>query len=185
MIRETSRRIITSPDNTAASAAAAACMSGGIPDTACTSSNIEEVEGVETQHMGSGRGPGLDTLARSENGRHNVRKWRHAQDREIDKSQGRARRISHVSIERDEERHGRDLGVSGGSGMVTEGKRVKADDAVDKGAKWIVKPSDSSRGRGIYLLRELGELAYDQASIIQRYISDPLTVGGYKADLRL
>lgn len=48
-----------------------------------------------------------------------------------------------------------------------------------------MKPADSSRGRGIYLLRELGELAYDQPSIVQRYISEPLMVGGYKADLRL
>ncbi|CAM9772568.1 unnamed protein product [Ectocarpus fasciculatus] len=58
-------------------------------------------------------------------------------------------------------------------------------DAGEEGALWIVKPSDSSRGRGVYLLRELGELAYDRLSIVQRYISDPLTVGGYKADLRL
>lgn len=61
----------------------------------------------------------------------------------------------------------------------------KCTDSGDAGALWIVKPTDSSRGRGIYLLRELRELAYEQPSIVQRYISDPLTVGGYKADLRL
>ncbi|CAN0382130.1 unnamed protein product, partial [Ectocarpus sp. 12 AP-2014] len=67
------------------------------------------------------------------------------------------------------------------------GKNCRHDktDAGDEGALWIVKPSDSSRGRGVYLLRELRELAYDRLSIVQRYISDPLTVGGYKADLRL
>ncbi|CAM9756358.1 unnamed protein product, partial [Hapterophycus canaliculatus] len=43
-----------------------------------------------------------------------------------------------------------------------------AEDAGDGGALWIVKPSDSSRGRGVYLLRELGELAYDRFSIVQR-----------------
>lgn len=42
-------------------------------------------------------------------------------------------------------------------------------DAGDEGALWIVKPSDSSRGRGVYLLRELGELAYDRLSIVQRW----------------
>lgn len=42
-------------------------------------------------------------------------------------------------------------------------------DAGDEGAQWIVKPSDSSRGRGVYLLRELGELAYDRLSIVQRW----------------
>ena len=50
---------------------------------------------------------------------------------------------------------------------------------------WIVKPRDSSRGRGVYLLRGLEELAYDRPSIVQRYVPNPLTVGGYKADLRL
>lgn len=41
-------------------------------------------------------------------------------------------------------------------------------DAGDEGAQWIVKPTDSSRGRGVYLLRELRELAYDRLSIVQR-----------------
>ncbi|CAM9574256.1 unnamed protein product [Choristocarpus tenellus] len=50
---------------------------------------------------------------------------------------------------------------------------------------WIVKPHDSSRGRKIFLMKDLSELAYDQQSIIQRYIEPPLTLGGYKADLRL
>lgn len=64
-------------------------------------------------------------------------------------------------------------------------KGEKGGDSGDGGAMWIVKPSDSSRGRGVYLLRELEELAYDRPSIVQRYVPNPLTVGGYKADLRL
>lgn len=50
---------------------------------------------------------------------------------------------------------------------------------------WIVKPHDLSRGRKIFVMRRLDELCYDQQSIIQRYISQPLTIGGYKLDLRL
>jgi len=50
---------------------------------------------------------------------------------------------------------------------------------------WICKPSDSSRGRGVFLIRDLNELAYDQQYIAQRYIDRPLTIGGYKFDLRL
>lgn len=63
--------------------------------------------------------------------------------------------------------------------------RKRYDAGGEGGAEWIIKPSGLSRGRGVYLLRDLEELAYDQMSIVQRYIPDPLTVGGYKADLRL
>lgn len=55
-------------------------------------------------------------------------------------------------------------------------------DAGDEGALWIVKPSDSSRGRGVYLLRELGELAYDRLSIVQRWktsVPAPATFWGW------
>lgn len=65
-----------------------------------------------------------------------------------------------------------------------DGEEV-GDDGSGHGALWIVKPNDSSRGRGIYLLRDLAELRYDQPSVVQRYILDPLTLGGYKADWRL
>ena len=50
---------------------------------------------------------------------------------------------------------------------------------------WICKPADSSRGRGIYLLRELDELSYAEPTIAQRYIERPLLIGGYKFDMRL
>ena len=50
---------------------------------------------------------------------------------------------------------------------------------------WICKPSDSSRGRGIFMIRDLSELTYDQQYIVQSYIDRPLCVGGYKQDLRM
>ncbi|XP_033113302.1 probable tubulin polyglutamylase TTLL2 [Anneissia japonica] len=50
---------------------------------------------------------------------------------------------------------------------------------------WICKPADLSRGRGIFLFKDLSELAYDCSAVVQRYISNPLLIGGYKFDLRV
>ena len=38
--------------------------------------------------------------------------------------------------------------------------------------------------RGIYLVRDLSEVVYDQPYILQQYIQRPLTVDGFKFDLR-
>lgn len=50
---------------------------------------------------------------------------------------------------------------------------------------WICKPVDLSRGRGIFIFEDLKDLLYDGCVIIQRYISDPLLISGYKFDLRI
>ena len=50
---------------------------------------------------------------------------------------------------------------------------------------WIMKPSCSSRGRGIYLLDDISAAVCTQPSIVQRYVTDPLLYQGYKFDLRL
>ncbi|XP_060518781.1 probable tubulin polyglutamylase TTLL2 [Cylas formicarius] len=50
---------------------------------------------------------------------------------------------------------------------------------------WISKPVAQSQGRGIFLFRKLSELNYDTSTIVQRYIENPLLIGGYKFDLRL
>ena len=42
-----------------------------------------------------------------------------------------------------------------------------------------------SRGRGIFLFDDPSELVYDCTGVVQAYIASPLTVGGYKFDLRL
>uniref|UniRef100_A0A3Q3GCE8 Tubulin tyrosine ligase-like family, member 2 n=1 Tax=Labrus bergylta TaxID=56723 RepID=A0A3Q3GCE8_9LABR len=52
-------------------------------------------------------------------------------------------------------------------------------------AYWICKPVDLSRGRGIFLFEDLKDLVYDCPVIVQRYISDPLLISGYKFDLRI
>ncbi|PKU41536.1 hypothetical protein llap_8160 [Limosa lapponica baueri] len=50
---------------------------------------------------------------------------------------------------------------------------------------WICKPVDLSRGRGILIFQDIKDLVYDCAVIVQKYISNPLLISGYKLDLRL
>uniref|UniRef100_A0AAQ6IJD8 Tubulin tyrosine ligase-like family, member 2 n=1 Tax=Anabas testudineus TaxID=64144 RepID=A0AAQ6IJD8_ANATE len=50
---------------------------------------------------------------------------------------------------------------------------------------WICKPVDLSRGRGIFIFEDIRDLVYDCSVIVQRYISNPLLISGYKFDLRI
>ncbi|XP_029318676.1 probable tubulin polyglutamylase TTLL2 [Cottoperca gobio] len=52
-------------------------------------------------------------------------------------------------------------------------------------AFWICKPVDLSRGRGIFIFEHIKDLVYDCSVIVQRYISNPLLISGYKFDLRI
>nr|XP_013801533.1 PREDICTED: probable tubulin polyglutamylase TTLL2 [Apteryx mantelli mantelli] len=50
---------------------------------------------------------------------------------------------------------------------------------------WICKPVDLSRGRGILIFQDIKDFVYDCTVIVQKYISNPLLISGYKLDLRL
>lgn len=50
---------------------------------------------------------------------------------------------------------------------------------------WIVKPNASSQGKGIFLLRDLGQLPMSDMSVVSRYVDNPLLIQGYKFDLRI
>ncbi|XP_053314770.1 probable tubulin polyglutamylase TTLL2 [Spea bombifrons] len=54
-----------------------------------------------------------------------------------------------------------------------------------KSSYWICKPTDLSRGRGIYVFQDIKDLAYDCAVVVQKYITNPLLISGYKFDLRV
>ncbi|KAF6205344.1 hypothetical protein GE061_019515 [Apolygus lucorum] len=55
----------------------------------------------------------------------------------------------------------------------------------DKDDVWICKPVGLSQGKGISLFRKVSELTYDTNTVVQRYVRNPLLIGGYKFDLRL
>ena len=50
---------------------------------------------------------------------------------------------------------------------------------------WIMKPIGMSRGRGISIVKDLSDVTYSHASVVQRYVHNPLCLHGYKFDLRL
>ena len=49
-----------------------------------------------------------------------------------------------------------------------------------------MKPAQSSRGRGIFLLTDLSELPpASEQHVVSKYISNPLLLNGFKFDIRL
>jgi len=50
---------------------------------------------------------------------------------------------------------------------------------------WIVKPANSSQGKGIYIVDDINEINVDELSVISRYITNPLLINGHKFDLRI
>lgn len=55
----------------------------------------------------------------------------------------------------------------------------------DKETKWIVKPSNSSQGRGIFLLDNLNSLRSCESCVVSRFIHNPLLINDLKFDLRI
>eukprot|EP00930_Biecheleria_cincta_P031555 TRINITY_DN21904_c0_g1_i1.p1 TRINITY_DN21904_c0_g1~~TRINITY_DN21904_c0_g1_i1.p1 ORF type:complete len:1089 (-),score=185.87 TRINITY_DN21904_c0_g1_i1:100-3366(-) len=53
------------------------------------------------------------------------------------------------------------------------------------GGLWIVKPHASSRGRGIFVLRDVSELPLNEVSVVSQYVENPLLIQGLKFDLRV
>uniref|UniRef100_H0Y1Z8 Tubulin tyrosine ligase like 2 n=1 Tax=Otolemur garnettii TaxID=30611 RepID=H0Y1Z8_OTOGA len=54
-----------------------------------------------------------------------------------------------------------------------------------KSGYWICKPAELSRGRGIIIFSDMKDFIFDETSVVQKYICNPLLVGRYKCDLRI
>ena len=55
----------------------------------------------------------------------------------------------------------------------------------DKNNMWIIKPQNSSQGKGIYIIDDISEVPIDENCIISRYVSNPFLINGLKFDLRI
>jgi tubulin polyglutamylase TTLL5 len=54
---------------------------------------------------------------------------------------------------------------------------------------WIIKPSNSAQGKGIYITNDVRDvqqsLANKQSLVASHYISNPMLINGLKYDLRI
>lgn len=55
----------------------------------------------------------------------------------------------------------------------------------DKLNQWIIKPINSSQGKGIFIIDDISEVPIDEPYIVSRYIHNPLLINGLKFDVRI
>lgn len=55
----------------------------------------------------------------------------------------------------------------------------------DEHNMWIIKPQQSSQGKGIFMIDDMSEVPLTEPLVISKYIENPLLINGLKFDLRL
>ena len=55
----------------------------------------------------------------------------------------------------------------------------------DKSQWWIVKPSGSAQGKGIFITKDIDEIPSRVSLVASHYINNPLLIDGLKFDLRI
>ena len=51
--------------------------------------------------------------------------------------------------------------------------------------QWIIKPSNSCQGKGIYIIDDVSEVPIDEPCIVSQYVHNPLLINGLKFDIRI
>jgi Tubulin-tyrosine ligase family len=67
----------------------------------------------------------------------------------------------------------------------TQIRLESTDNNKEKKVLWIVKPTCSSQGKGIYIIDNPNEIPLDEVCIVSKYIANPLLINNLKFDLRI
>ena len=51
--------------------------------------------------------------------------------------------------------------------------------------QWIIKPTNSSQGKGIFIIDDISEVPIDEQCVVSKYIHNPLLINGLKFDVRI
>jgi tubulin polyglutamylase TTLL6/13 len=69
--------------------------------------------------------------------------------------------------------------------LPTQRKELQEEIAKGNNKTYIVKPEALSQGKGIFLIRNLDKVPYNEHYVVQRYITKPYLIEGLKFDLRI
>ena len=64
-------------------------------------------------------------------------------------------------------------------------QQIDSDSSKQKLNQWIIKPTNSSQGKGIFIIDDISEVPIDEPYIVSRYLDNPLLINGLKFDVRL